>query len=387
MHKASGGHAVRRRLWMFLIACMCAGSLHAQEWEGIAVHGFVTQGFLFSSTNNYLTMKSSEGSLRWTDGAVSASRSFTDNLRAGIQLHMYQLGDLGGAYLQIDWASLDYRVNDHFGIRAGKVKTPIGLFNDSQDVDAVFLWVLLPQGAYPIDNKGFLLAHVGGEVYGGFSLGNAVGRVQYRAYGGRDELDLHGGYIKAIADDGIRFTTAPSGATYGGDLRWQPPLPGLTLGFSGLMAALDGTAPIGALHLPSFFANASYAEFKKGKFDFAGEYRREATQPILLFGPEAFPVPRDQRFWFAMGSYRIRKSLQAGSYYSHYANRSADTSLPQNYSADWVVSGRYDFNTYFYGKLEGHFLHGTGLGYYADSNANGLKTNSNMLAVKIGFSF
>jgi hypothetical protein len=52
-----------------------------------------------------------------------------------------------------------------------------------------------------------------------------------------------------------------------------------------------------------------------------------------------------------------------------------------------VVSGRYDFNPYFYGKIEGHFLHGTGLGYYASTNPNGLNPNSNILAAKIGFSF
>jgi serine protease inhibitor ecotin len=52
-----------------------------------------------------------------------------------------------------------------------------------------------------------------------------------------------------------------------------------------------------------------------------------------------------------------------------------------------VVSGRYDFNAYFYGKIEGHRLHGTGVGYYDSDNLSGLKPNANMLAAKIGFSF
>ena len=99
------------------------------------------------------------------------------------------------------------------------------------------------------------------------------------------------------------------------------------------------------------------------------------------------PVPQDARSWYAMGSYRLRKKLQVGSYYSHYVNKALNTSLPANYSKDWVVSGRYDFNAYFYGKIEGHFLHGDGLGYYASTNPDGLKPNSKMLAAKIGFSF
>jgi hypothetical protein len=95
----------------------------------------------------------------------------------------------------------------------------------------------------------------------------------------------------------------------------------------------------------------------------------------------------DQREWYVMGSYRLLKKYQLGSYYSHYVNKALDTSLPANYSKDWVVSGRHDFNAYSYAKIEGHFLQGTGLGYYAANNPNGLKPNSNMLAAKIGFSF
>ena len=75
------------------------------------------------------------------------------------------------------------------------------------------------------------------------------------------------------------------------------------------------------------------------------------------------------------------------AYYSHYVNKAANTSLPENYSKDWVVSGRYDFNQYFYGKVEGHFLRGTGLGYYMSTNPNGLQPNANMLAARIGFTF
>jgi hypothetical protein len=48
-----------------------------------------------------------------------------------------------------------------------------------------------------------------------------------------------------------------------------------------------------------------------------------------------------------MGSYRVGKKLQVGAYDSHSVNKALDTNLPENYSRDWVVSGRYDFNSYF----------------------------------------
>ena len=376
-----------RRLPLFLFVCILTGCLHAQDLAGIEIHGFATQGFLFSAHNNYLTMQSSSGSLQWTDGAVSVTDSLSDNLRVGIQLHMYQLGQLGGPNIQVDWASGDYKVNDHLGFRAGKVKTPLGLFNDSQDVDAVFLWILLPQGAYPIDNRSFYLSHLGGEVYGGLSLGSRSGSLQYRGYAGYSFLDLNGGYLKQSAEYGLAFTSPPGGKTYGADLRWHTPLTGLTIGSSVDVLAEDGTAPGGGIRADPFAICDYYAQFTKGKFYFAGEYRRDPFEAILTIGPAAIPLFYDERSWFAMGSYRLLNKLHMGSYYSHYINKALDTALPANYSKDWVVSGRYDFNSYFYGKIEGHFLHGTGLGYYESTNPNGLKPNSNMLAAKIGFTF
>jgi hypothetical protein len=273
------------------------------------------------------------------------------------------------------------------GFRAGKVKTIVGLFNDSQDIDAIFLWALLPQSCYPIDNEGFYLSHTGGDLYGYLPLGNHHGSLRYDGYLGEDYLPLDGGYVKQLADAGLQLTNEPAGRNYGGDLRWETPLRGLLLGYSPMVMGLDGASPGGALHVPSFLMTAQYAQFARGKFYFAFEYDKVPVSEFLTIGPQTAIFPLDTRSWYGMGQYRFTKKIQGGSYYSHYVNKAMNTSLPENYSKDWVVSGRYDFNSYFYAKLEGHFLHGTGLGYYASTNPNGLKPNSNILAAKIGFSF
>jgi hypothetical protein len=385
-------HLLSRRLLLFLLVsactvCTCRENLCAQDLAGIVVHGFVSQGFMFSSNNNYLSMKSSDGSPQWTDGAVNISDSLADNLRVGIQLHMYQLGEFGGSNVQVDWASGDYRVNDHFGIRAGKVKTVWGLFNDSQDIDAVFLWILLPQGSYSIDHKSFYLAHIGGDVYGDFPLGKRGGTFHYDAYAGQATIDLNDGYIKTFGELGLVFNNSLGGKTYGGDLQWETPLKGLTIGSSGNMLTADGTAPAGTFHSPAFLVPSNYAKFSRGKVYLAAEYDRIPIYATLTIGGAVIPFVADGRSWFVMGSYRLPYNVQLGSYYSHYVNKAADTTQPANYSKDWVVSGRYDFNAYFYAKIERHFLHGTALGYYNSTNPNGLARNSNMLAAKIGFSF
>jgi len=375
-----------RRTVPLLLLCMCAVNLLAQDLENLQIHGFATQGFLFSSNNNYLSMKSSTGSLQWTEGAISVSDPVTDNLRVGIQLHMYQVGRFGGPNVNVDWASGDYKFNERLGFRAGKIKTPLGLFNDSQDVDSLFLWILLPQAMYAVDNKGFNLSELGGEMYGALSLGNRGGSLQYRGHAGNSTLDSNGGYAEQLAGLGLVFQAPPGGETFGGDLRWIAPWRGLTVGSSALSQTLDGTAPTGTLHMAPSLTLAQYAQWGKGKLYVAGEYWRTPASPVLTMGPATIPLPLDQRSWYVMASYRLSEKLQLGSYYSHYVNKAMDTALPENYSKDFVLSGRYNFNPYFYGKVEGHFLHGTALGYYASTNPGGLKPDSNLLAARIGFS-
>ena len=112
---------LRRTVLLFMI-CRCAVRLVAQKLENLQIHGFATQGFLFSSNNNCLTMKSSSGSLQWTEGAISVADQVTDKLRVGIQLHMRQMGDFGGPNVVVDWASGDFKFNDKLGFRAGKIK-------------------------------------------------------------------------------------------------------------------------------------------------------------------------------------------------------------------------------------------------------------------------
>lgn len=77
-----------RRGMLTWVICLCAIGSAAQDLENLQIHGFATKSFLFSTNNNYLTMKSSDGTLQWTEGAVSVSDAETEKLRFGIQLHI-----------------------------------------------------------------------------------------------------------------------------------------------------------------------------------------------------------------------------------------------------------------------------------------------------------
>ena len=371
-----------------LVLGLAAMALQAQDFSDLQVHGFANQGFVYSSNNNFLTMRSSKGSFQWTEGAVSVSDPINDRLRIGIQLHMYQIGQLGGPNLAVDWAQGDYKINDYLGFRAGKIKIPMGLFNVSQDVDSLFLWVLLPQSVYPIENREMDLSLLGGQGYGGWRLGERAGTVQYAGYFGDSIMPMNGGYGRQLAAYGLTFPNgSPSGRNFGGDLRWLSSKGGFMIGASAQSQAIDGQDPLGTLHMPPAMMVAYYGQWTHGKFTVEGEYWRTPLYPVLNLGEVTVPAPMDGRAWYPMLSYRVTKKLQVGTYYSHFVNKSADTSQPANYSKDWAISGRYNFNEYFYGKIETHFLDGTAVGYDATSNPNGLKDNSTILAARVGFAF
>jgi hypothetical protein len=393
-----------RRSLLGLFVCLFASAMFAQELSDIQIHGFATQGFLYSSSNNYLSTNSSSGSLAWTDGVVSLSDQVSDKLRVGIQMRMSQLGEFGGSNLQVDWASGDYRLNDKVRFSVGKVKTVLGLFNDTQDVDAVHLWALLPQGVYPIDNKSFDLAHYGADFYGEMPLGKQAGTLAYRAYVGYRTLDLDSGYVKdidltmpgldqAFGLPDASITTAPSGKVFGGDVRWQTPLKGLLIGSSASAEDVQGSAGAVSVHAARNVVTQEYARFERGRFFAAFEMKRMPVGLSFIantaMGPIPVPNPVDWRSWYVMTSYRVAEKFQLGTYYSHLvdAGGGQNTSHTGNYSKDWTISGRYDFNPHFYAKLEEHFVHGTDIGFYSDSNPNGSRPRSNILAARIGVTF
>src|SRR6266478_6108293 len=148
------------------------------ELGQLQVHGFISQGFLYTTDNNYLA-NSSRGSFEFTELGLNFSLQPMDRLSLGLQIFSHDLGPIGDYRATLDWYSVDYHWQDWLGIRAGRVKLPFGLYNDSSDIDAARTAILLPQSIYPAQNRDFLLAQTGFELYGYRGLG-AAGGLDYR---------------------------------------------------------------------------------------------------------------------------------------------------------------------------------------------------------------
>jgi|HubBroStandDraft_1064217.scaffolds.fasta_scaffold00667_6 hypothetical protein len=399
-------------------ACLCAAQLEAQDFKlfdrDVALHGFASQGFVYTNTNNWLTMNSSQGSAAFTEFGFNVSTSVTDKLRVGAQLYDRNLGQLGQYHPSLDWAVADYRFKSWFGVRGGKVKTTLGLYTDTQDLDFLRVFALLPQSIYPTDLRDATIAHLGGDVYGNLPLPRRLGDLSYTAYAGHRTDSIYSGYPYYLSSFGAQIKSY-GGLQYGGDLRWNTRLKGLLIGASRMNEDMTGKGlainPFsqGAGLVPyseaskADWTNQFYGEYTAGRLRIDSEYRRYWRNQELFNGlSESFA---DVRGWYVSGAYRICKRFQVGSYYSRYTITNVvtgafsalyppatDTSLPANHDYDKVITGRVDLNRFWNAKIEGHFMNGYGSGpypngFYTQVNPQGFAPNTNALVVKTGVNF
>ena len=323
----------------------------------LQVHGFISQGFLLTSANDYLA-RSSKGSFEFTELGLNFTLPATDRLTLGLQIFSHALGPIGDYRATLDWYSLDYHWRDWLGIRAGRVKVPFGLYNDSIDIDSARTAILLPQSIYPAANRDFLLAQTGGELYGFKDLGVAGG-LDYRLYGGTIFLDVkqQAGSPFSVVDLNVPFVA-------GGRMLWMPPVEGLRLGGSLQFLRLEthllpaSSSSSVAVNIPAMLWVAS-VEYTVRDLLFAAEYSRwrvraESSNPAMF--PETLTFSERA---YALTSYRLSSWLQAGAYYSLLFPNVSQRGGPQGRQLDAALTLRFDVNAYWLIKLEGHYMHGT----------------------------
>jgi hypothetical protein len=320
-------------------------------------HGFVSQGFLITTDNDYLA-HSERGSFEFSEVGFNATVQLTDRLRAGMQLFARDLGPIGDYKPTMDWFYLDYRWKDWLGLRTGRVKVPLGLYNDINDIDAARTPILLPQSVYPIESRDFLLAQTGAELYGYLDLGEP-GAIDYRVFGGTIFLDVPDRPTSPIV-----VTDLSIPYVFGGRLLWETPLEGLRTGASVEALKLETelvTPPEPAtisVDLPAVLWVAS-VEYQKQDLQIAAEYGRwhvdvESSDPMVV--PERTTVSERG---YGMIAYRFSSWLKPSAYYSILYPDTEDRSGRASEQHDAALTARFDLNLFWILKLEGHFMRGT----------------------------
>jgi hypothetical protein len=373
-----------------ILAVSLAGALPAVTQSlddlNIQLHGYATQGFLYTTHNNAFYTESSNGSPAWTEAVLNVSAVPIPKLRVAVQARYALLGTSGNA-ITLDWAAADYKVNDRFGVRFGKVKTPWGLFNETQDIDSSYMWSLLPQSIYDITTRNADLSHIGGVAYGMLRLDPRIGEFEYRGWGGEALIPTDDGQFADLVDSGNAPLNPFTYVIYGGALHWLTPLPGLMIGGSDTRANRASVALVGGTEAIAPWNNESlFAKYEKNKVMIAYEWNRQASPGTLdLIGLPPTSINSDPRAWYAMATCKLTGKLSVGAYDSQAVDHQAPLG-PDRYTKDWTFSSRYDINEFIYVKAEQHFIDGTSLDF-ENANNTVLLPNTRLTALKVGVSF
>ncbi len=239
--------------------------------QNLQIHGFASQSWLKSSDNNVFGKSSSDsGSFDFRELGLNASMRPLPKLQFSAQMLSRWAGKGSTGNIRLDYGFMDYTYysgqSGQLGIRLGRMKNPLGFYNDTRDVPFTRPSILLPQSIYFDRTRKLAIAADGVHLYGehrsdmgdiSFQGGvvsplvrgaeaqaavfgkqfpghltpdiSYVGRVNYELDGGRIRLaisatQLNMGYSPGIGDPfkggSIRFTPLVFSAQYNAE-RWS----------------------------------------------------------------------------------------------------------------------------------------------------------------------
>lgn len=383
---ASPHRSIARSVLLLLAgACLVPVARAAFSWHDAQFGGFVSQGYLKSSKNDYLG-ESKDGTFDLREYAFNSSIS-QGAWRVGAQAFGQKLGNYGNDRIKLDWATVDYQAKQWFGLRAGRVKMPRGLYNEALDLDMTRPFVLLPEGVYDPRLRDFQASFDGAMAYGNIEL-RRFGSLDYRAYYGDMKIPTNGGANRYF-NNGTARELGPMKmkSVYGSSLFYNTPLQGLRFGYSySLFDRLTSKSWPSAEQLasnssdPYTKSTESYprhlfsGEFIKGDWVFAAEYGREHA----LYFTDSFPgiakpkyAHRPTKFtatsYYYAVSRRINQRLEVGAYLDSYDDATSTVSTKTGLTKveplkqkDYAVSVRFDVTSHLLFKVEYHFIEGTG---------------------------
>jgi hypothetical protein len=390
---------MRACLFMFLSSSL---ALPAMDLN-LENHAFASFGWFRTTGNNWVAPDSRDGSTDLWEAAANAISRPNDYLRLGGQLFVRDWGNVETPRARVDWLYGDARLRDWLGIQAGRVKIPVGLYNEALDVDASHTSIFPMPSVYAIRSRDLFLSVDGAKTYGLVALDGA-GSLEYTVFGGQSDVRTDGGwannfvYLSQQSAPGANWqvTEVGSDLTWGGMLHWNTPCSGLGLRLTAAATEqMEATLEDPALSLMTeteskrlWYAVAS-VEYETGIATYAteivagggafetratagGALLSETTNPLRFAGGYAGAIWHLPHHFSANTAY----DLQLGDYRNPGYNR-----------AQRLILGlRYDLTEHWLIKAEWHGVQGT-YGVFDVDNPNGTDDYWQMFALKTTVDF
>ena len=348
---------------------------HGFEWpETLQIHGFASQAFILTSDNRFFG-DSETGSSDFRELGLNLSIRPIPDLQFSIQGLSRWAGEANNGDLRLDYGFLDYSLvgneSGTLGLRIGRVKNPLGFYNDTRDVAFTRPSIFLPQSIYFDRTRNLALSSDGINIYTEYrrDLGNTFFElaVSFPQVDNREtELAFLGprapelGHLNPRLSYTSRLIFEPAGGqmrfSLSGalvNIKFEPASPGIQKG---------------DIHFRPLILSAQYnAEF----WSLTSEYALRYSKFEDVGGP-SFSVTGES--YYLQGSYHLLDNLEALLRYDVLYQNREDRSGAQfaadprsggkpghtRFAKDWTVGLRWNMTSSWMSRIEYHYVDGTG---------------------------
>jgi len=387
-----------------------------QSWLGrIQLHGFASQALVFTTDNNFYG-DSEHGSADFTELGINASMQLFPKVRAAGQLLSRHAGNMDNGSPHLDYALFDINLisseKGRLGAYLGRIKNPIGLYNETRDVAHTRQGVFTAQAIYFDKVRDLILSSDGIQFYSEYFLPSG-------------NLIFQAGVGYPIPDDNVE--QAYLGQQWAGDLdssklayvgrmmyehdggRWIFALSGASLDLDFNHQAADSVGPLG---ISSGKLNIDYTvlstQFNGEKWQLTAELALQDVDYVNIgglfaaantkalgytleanykFSPkwqaflrrEAFYLDRDDKY----GHDFHAQSIQLNALFPFVPISPAHSS----FSESWVVGGAWDITQNIMARAEYHTTRGSATLSPTENDIPSAKKDWDMFAISLSYRF
>ncbi len=307
---------MRARFGLLVLVLMTSQLTLAQAVGGfdrIAVHGFAAQSIIKTSANRWFG-NSPQTSFDFSEIGVNASWPAHRRLLLSGQVLSRRAGEMDDGKPELDYALLDWdwhaSVDGQVGLRLGRIKIPLGLYNETRDVPFTRTSIFLPQVIYFDRIRDSFLSADGvlfhGDVY------SPLGNLALQVGAGRIRLDENVEWSYLTRDFPGEFEA--SGFTPVVALWYASPAERLRIGLSGTKATAkfapdrDATLTLQRGATDIVYGIVS-VQLNFVNWSLAAEYARETIswRDYGVFWPDRKAVAEG---YFVEGIYRVMQNVQ-----------------------------------------------------------------------------
>lgn len=315
------------------------------------LHGYGNQDYLQSRGNPYLGTDH-HGS--WNSNFLGLVMSATLSEKSKLWAQLESSTNDGTRFT---WFFVDYQLSDAARVHVGRVKLPLGFYNEIVDVKALQVTSLLPS----LYQTGADMVH---DAYNGAGF-------DY-------EQDVGSGHLLWQAWGGNTYDTDPPSDTrdrraFGGRVTWRTPLDGLKLMVSGYRTQVENLADRSMSNETRVILGA---EFARENWDLKAEVANHNFMGVKSLA------------YYAQGGYTFDSKWTPYARYDFVTTDRSRRSDPSYYQRTGVLGVGYKIDSNIGLKIENHFNRGYALPVATGEVTEGTGSRHwNLLVVTVDFLF